>query len=267
MIHKKTLTSLITISVISSLFMACSPIKEVPSTKIIEKSVTVDYEGSPEQILLSYSQDGIKKMKNLYPDQVARDYALKQIGKVAPDFELINTKGEKIKLSTFKGRKVILDFSKSTCSSCKESEASLNKAIKANTDITYISIFPKDNKTDIIAYYNSLKLEPNPIVISGVENATSTLIKDYNLTSIPTLIYIDETGKISYTFVGSFDEILLNDFSKTAYGSSKLYNMLIKEKIEIDKNGKEVNPVKAKMSTTDGIYVPIMGAETSATTK
>lgn len=258
MIKNKLLTIVITLSIGASLLTGCgsttAKTDTPPTTKIIEKSVAVDYNLSPEQILNSYTEDGMRQFKVLYPSQVFRDYALKEIGKVASDFELKNIKGETVKLSSFKGKKVVIEFTKYTCSQCKKSAPFIEQLAKQDKDTVYITIFPKDTKADVERFYTETNLPVNQNAIAGKDNGDKmTLIKDYALTSVPTLIFIDETGKISLTSIGNFDDKELQSSLNVAFKSTKLYDMVKKEKVEVDKNGKVIKTIPSDNSkTADG---------------
>ncbi|MDF2433309.1 MAG: hypothetical protein JWP44_2940 [Mucilaginibacter sp.] len=50
------------------------------------------------------------------------------IGKIAPDFELPDTSNQKVRLSSFRGRYLLLDFWASWCPVCRESSPGVLKA-------------------------------------------------------------------------------------------------------------------------------------------
>lgn len=245
---KKLLTAIILFSFVSSLLAGCN---SQHNTKVIEKDVEVNYSSSPEQILSSYTEEGMEQIKINYPTQVFREYALKEIGKNAPDFELKNLKGENIKFSDLKGKKIVIDFEKTTSDVSKKSTPFLDKVSKEFSDIIYLTVFPMDTKDDIEKYYSDLSLDINKNVIAGKDNGDKmNLVKDYSLTSVPTLIFVDENGKISYTSIGNFDENTLISYQNVAFADTKLYNMVKKKKIEVDENGNEIKDITPDNSIT-----------------
>lgn len=217
--------------------------KDTNKVEIVEKVVTVDYNDSPEQILLSYTEEGMREFKNVYPLKQNMDYALTQIGKVAPDFELYNLNNELIRLSDFKGKNIVIDVSKSTCSSCSLSTPIFEEVSKDSKyeDIVFLSIFPKDDRESIEKYYTDLNLDVNTSSISGKDNgANMTFVDDYKITQVPTFIYIDSDSRISLVTIGDLDKIYLEESIERAFGDNKLYSNLRTEKIAVDKDGNTV---------------------------
>jgi Peroxiredoxin len=243
------LTAIMVLSIGTSLLAGCS---SQPTTKVVEKAVEVNYDSSPEQILSSYTEEGMNLFKTYYPSQVFREYALKEVGKEASDFELKNLKGDTIKLSSFKGKKVVLEFEKTTSDVSKKSSPAFDKVSKEDKDTIYLTIFPMDTKADIEKYYTDLKLEVNQTAIAGKDNGDKmNLIKSYSLTSVPTLVFVDESGKISYTSIGNFDENTLKGYENVAFGTTKLYDMVRKEQVEVDKNGKVIKTITPTTTDSD----------------
>lgn len=241
------LTAVMVLGIGASLLAGCS---SQPTTKIVEKAVEVNYDSSPEQILTSYTPEGMEQFKVNYPTQVFREYALKEIGKEASEFELKNLKGDTVKLSDFKGKKIVLDFEKTTSDISKKSTPALDKVSKEDKDTVYLTIFPMDTKADIEKYYTDLKLDVNQTAIAGKDNGDKmNLIKSYSLTSVPTLIFVDESGKISYTSIGNFDENMFKGYTNVAFAPTKLYEMVRKEQVEVDKNGKVVKTITPTADT------------------
>ncbi|MFJ8531397.1 TlpA family protein disulfide reductase [Bacillus sp. NPDC094106] len=217
--------------------------KETQQTKkedtYTERKVSVDYSKPAEEILLSYTEKGMNEFKRNFPDKLAMDFALTSIGKDAPDFEYKNIKGETVKLSELKGKKVVLDFMRNDCPVCKESLPTVTKMKETYKDVVFLPIFPKDSKEEIEKFFKDLNLEVNENSVAGKDNGENlSIVKNYNLKLVPSFIFIDEFGKISYTWIGSTDEKIFKDTMDTAFGKKKLYDFVKTEKI--DKNGKVV---------------------------
>ena len=106
----------------------------------------------------------------LRPDYAARN-------RMAPDFELPDLDGKKVKLSSFRGRTVILNFWTKTCRPCLEempSLAGLAKALRPHPDIVFVTITTDENAADAKNTLHS--------VLSGGE--------------IPFVVLVDPDGEI-----------------------------------------------------------------------
>ncbi|RXI98247.1 TlpA family protein disulfide reductase [Anaerobacillus alkaliphilus] len=117
-------------------------------------------------------------------------------GDLAQDFQLVNARGEMVRLSQFRGKKVILNFFATWCGPCQEEMPTLVELDKR-----------LNNETFTIIGVNVTKEEPNPNQVKEfikhyqVEyvvlfDGDGKVMKDYQLIGIPTTLFIDEKGKI-----------------------------------------------------------------------
>ncbi|WNF35749.1 TlpA disulfide reductase family protein [Bacillaceae bacterium IKA-2] len=129
---------------------------------------------------------------------------------VAVDFQLLNSNGEKLTLSNYRGKKVIINFFATWCGPCQEE-------MPVFVELDRIT----DNQKLIILGVNMTKEEKNPnqvrefaehfqVEYEVLYDGEGKVMKDYQLIGIPTTIFIDEKGKI----VERFNGILTMDMLK-----------------------------------------------------
>ncbi|MFA8450631.1 MAG: redoxin domain-containing protein [Bacteroidales bacterium] len=115
------------------------------------------------------------------------------LGSIAPEFNLPNTDGQRVKLSDYKGYYVLLNFWKDGCMGCELQMKYLNDLLKKypkNLKVISISAAPHRG------YDKSLKLKYNyPWIFLNFENKFD-LLMDYNVNLFPTFVLIDKNGKI-----------------------------------------------------------------------
>lgn len=139
---------------------------------------------------------------------------LVKVGGTAPDFELTNINGEKIRLSQFRGQYVLIDFWASQCAGCRVENKRLAKIYKdfRAKGLEIISIsednvkdkWVKASEKDGISWIN--------LIDSNVKQAST----NYNVLLIPTSFLIDPNGMvIEKNLKGS----ALVDKLKSIYGS------------------------------------------------
>lgn len=125
-------------------------------------------------------------------------YAAKE--RRAPDFELPNLKGEKVRLSSFRGKVVLLNFWSKTCPPCLEEMPSLAElahklAIRPKKDIVLLTINTDESAEDARQVLASLFTETNPFEVLIDPDGQMTSEK-FGTKLYPETWYIDPEGVI-----------------------------------------------------------------------
>jgi peroxiredoxin len=122
----------------------------------------------------------------------------------APDFTLTDSTGASVKLSTYRGKVVLLDFWATWCGGCKvEIPWYVEFQNKYRNDgLTTIGVsMDDDGWKSVKPFLEEHKLN-YPVVIGNQELAT----KYGGLTSLPMTLLIDRSGKIAESHAGMVDK-------------------------------------------------------------
>jgi len=120
------------------------------------------------------------------------------LGKIAPDFELPDTNARPVKLSSFRGKYLLLDFWASWCPVCRESSPGVLKAYKQYEDknFTVLSV-SLDKAGDKKAWLNAIHHDGLLWTqVSDLKFWQSPIVNLYKLTAIPQNFLLDPDGKI-----------------------------------------------------------------------
>lgn len=138
--------------------------------------------------------------KNAYVTELATKvsaYTKLEDGKEAPDFTVKTPKGESIKLSSLRGKIVLLDFWASWCRPCRMENPNVVAAYSKYKDkgFTVFSISLDDNAQNWVQAIQQDGLAwPNHG--SELKKWNSEIAHEYNVNSIPASFLIDKDGKI-----------------------------------------------------------------------
>ncbi|HLO61296.1 MAG TPA: TlpA disulfide reductase family protein [Bacteroidales bacterium] len=157
-------------------------------------------------------KDTIQALYNkLNPEIKASRYAKKieifltekisEIGDPYHDFEAFDKDGKLVKLSSFTGKYILLDFTSANCGPCVQSAGELRKIHNTYSDSLVIVSFSADPKKEI--WLNSLTRDTVTwtSLWDGKGTFSETYIK-YGINGIPTFFLIDPKGKIIDKWVG-----------------------------------------------------------------
>jgi len=129
------------------------------------------------------------------------------IGVKAPDFELINLKGEQVKLSDFHGKKIMLNFWATWCPPCKEEMPDMEKfhqQAKDDVVILAVNIDPQYNVQEFITEMGITF----PILLDKKDDVNSI----YQVLTIPTTYFIDEEGIIRHKYLSAMTNEIMNQY-------------------------------------------------------
>ncbi len=122
-------------------------------------------------------------------------------GNVAPDFTVTDYDGNKVRLSDFKGKPVVLNFWATWCYYCKVEMPDFNEAYKKYPDVQFLMVNATGTNGETVetakAYVEQEKFE-FPVFFDNEYDA----LKTYGISSFPMTIFIDEDGNIVSQRIG-----------------------------------------------------------------
>ena len=127
------------------------------------------------------------------------------VGKEASDFELKDMKGNTVKLSDYKGKKVYLKFWATWCGPCRQSMPELNKLVeekdRAFEILTVMAPGMQGEKTEeeFVDWFAQQDYPSVPVLY----NPDGSVFANYQVRSIPTEVFIDSQGKIGHVQLGA----------------------------------------------------------------
>jgi len=127
----------------------------------------------------------------------------------APDFELPSLEnGKPIRLSSFRGHVVVLNFWASWCAPCRLEAPGLRRVSERYRDegVRLLGVDYRDDEAAAQAFVDEFRL-----TYPSVSDPSGSLAYDFELIGFPTTFIIDPAGTIRYRFVGYLDEAVLEN--------------------------------------------------------
>lgn len=129
------------------------------------------------------------------------------LGRTAPDFSLSDLSGEKVTLSSMRGKVVLLDFWSISCPPCLREMPAVEAAVESNktSDLVLLGISfdqPDKSKKWLLENQHSLT------TLSDTDFAVSDL---FEVQGIPSLVLVGRDGKVKNYWMGEVQQAELED--------------------------------------------------------
>ncbi len=133
---------------------------------------------------------------------------------LATDFEVTLVSGDTVKLSDFRGKKVLLNFWATWCGPCVEEMPAFQQLTEEYPDdFVILAVNCGDTVQDVESF-----VEENGYTFNIALDETMEVSSLYPTSSIPLTIIVDEEGYITYASYGASDAQTMYDHYKELLG-------------------------------------------------
>ena len=128
-----------------------------------------------------------------------------RVRELAPDFVLKDLDGEKIRLTDYRGKVVLLAFSTTWCPHCKKMPPPLNELLRKYGDRGFeiFNIDIQEPLRKVRSYATKYGIKYRVLL-----DEKATVARAYNVTGVPSLILVDKDGTIVCRQCRSLDGLL-----------------------------------------------------------
>jgi peroxiredoxin len=135
-----------------------------------------------------------------------------QIGKVAPDFALQTLKGETVRLSDYRGKKVIVNFWATWCPPCRAEIPDFQKLYENNdVEILAVNLTATEQSKEHVSEFVEKFGMTFPVLVDEHSFVTAT----YQVRAYPTSFMVDSSGRIQFVAMGAMNyDMMLREVTK-----------------------------------------------------
>lgn len=132
-----------------------------------------------------------------------------KVGDSAPDFSLVDLNGNPHKLSDYQGKGVLLNFWGTWCDPCKKEMPALEKQYQLfkGKEFEILAINIAQSKFEVSNFSKQYSMT-FPVVI----DTNKSVMRKYNIDPLPTSIFVNKEGKITYIIKGEMNEQMIKQY-------------------------------------------------------
>lgn len=139
----------------------------------------------------------------------------------ADDFTVYDSEMNKVKLSDYFGKPIVINFWASWCGPCKSELPAFNFLYKEyKDDVVFLMINLTDGQRDTVSSIKKFVFNNGysfPVYYDIEYDASNT----YGVRSIPETVFINADGSLYDTRVGAMSEVVLENYIKQMIGEEK----------------------------------------------
>jgi thiol-disulfide isomerase/thioredoxin len=134
--------------------------------------------------------------------QIESDGAAGRIGATAPDFEWTGLDGKTLRLSSYRGRVVVVNFWATWCQPCREELPALQRVAASEPDVVVLEVDLMEPSDKARSFLDSLGLDRLQPVLDS-DGATT---RRYGVLGLPSTFFVDKQGVIRHLELNQMTE-------------------------------------------------------------
>lgn len=128
----------------------------------------------------------------------------------APDFTVLDMNGNKVNLSDYKGKPVVLNFWATWCYYCKEEMPDFNEAYKNHPEVQFLMVNATDGVQETPEKAKSYVTEQG-FEFDVFFDTNQEAVNNYHISGFPATYFIDRDGTIVAQKIGMIDKDTLEN--------------------------------------------------------
>jgi len=134
--------------------------------------------------------------------QIEADGAAGRIGAPAPDFEWTGPGGQTLRLSSYRGKVVVVNFWATWCPPCREEMPALQRVAESEPDVVVLEVDLMEPGDKARSFLDSLGLDRLQPVLDS-DGATT---RRFGVLSLPSTFFVDKDGVIRHLELSAVTE-------------------------------------------------------------
>lgn len=144
--------------------------------------------------------------------QIQADGSAGRIGAIAPDFEWTGEDGKVLRLSSYRGKVVVVNFWATWCAPCREELPALQRVAASEPDVVVLEVDLMEPGDKARSFLDSLGLDRLQPVLDS-DGATT---RRYGVLSLPSTFFVDGAGVIRHLELSAVSEAQIRNGIKKA---------------------------------------------------
>jgi thiol-disulfide isomerase/thioredoxin len=137
--------------------------------------------------------------------QIQGDGAAGRIGATAPDFEWTDVDGKTLRLSSYRGKVVVVNFWATWCLPCREEMPALQRVAASEPDVVVLEVDLLEPGDKARSFLDSLGLDRLQPVLDS-DGATT---RRYGVLTLPSTFFVDRDGVIRHLELRQMTEAMI----------------------------------------------------------
>ena len=137
--------------------------------------------------------------------QIEADGAAGRIGALAPDFEWTDVDGKTLRLSTYRGKVVVVNFWATWCLPCREEMPALQRVAASEPDIVVLEVDLMEPRDKARSFLDSLGLDRLQPVLDS-DGATT---RRFGVLTLPSTFFVGKDGVIRHLELRQMTEAMI----------------------------------------------------------